>query len=149
MTSSRGITELSPHGVATYFGRLPIQPTVRVASDDELACFVLPEYVRARMPRGRALKLAADAASALVDEPRVSVTALRRKFGLVADIDCLLVMMFGVGENMWVVDENGLSKSRFWFVTLLDLATILRDEEGVRELLEKERAPRFPTSPTH
>ena len=77
------------------------------------------------------------------------MTALRRKFGLVADIDCLLVMMFGVGENMWVVDENGLSKSRFWFVTLLDLANILRDEEGVRELLEKERAPRFPTSPTH
>ena len=144
MTSSRGITELSPHGVATYFGRHPIQPTVRVASDDELARFVLPEYVTARMPRGRALKLAADAASALVDEPRVSVTALRRKFGLVADIDCLLVMMFGVGENMWVVDENGLSKSRFWFVTLLDLATILRDEEGVRELLEKGARPAVP-----
>ena len=87
---------------------------------------------------------AADAASALVDEPRVSVTTLRRKFGLVADIDCLLVMMFGVGETMWVVDENGLSRSRFWFVTLLDLATILRDEEGVRELLEKGARPAVP-----
>ena len=138
------VTELSPHGVATYFGRHPIQPTVRVASDEELACFVLPEYVTARFPRGRALKLAADAASALVDEPRVSVTTLRRKFGLVADIDCLLVMMFGVGETMWVVDENGLSKSRFWFVTLLDLATILRDEQGVRELLEKGARPAVP-----
>ena len=131
-------------GATRFWGDVQIQPTVRVASDEELACFVLPEYVRARIPRGRALKLAADAASALVDEPRVSVTTLRRKFGLVADIDCILVMMFGVGETMWVVDENGLSRSRFWFVTLLDLATILRDEEGVRELLEKGARPAVP-----
>ena len=131
-------------GATRFWGDVQIQPTVRVASDEELACFVLPEYVRARIPRGRALKLAADAASALVDEPRVSVTALRRKFGLVADIDCVLVMMFGVGETLWVVDENGLSRSRFWFVTLLDLATILRDEEGVRELLEKGARPAVP-----
>ena len=75
--------------------------------------------------------------SALVDEPRVSVTALRASSDSLPTSTACSCDVRRRRERMGV--GRAACPNRFWFVTLLDLAAIFRDNEACRAA--RERAP--------